>query len=244
MKKIRIGKDIKARWSVTVNGEPADLASMDLKLIVQDSFGRCREQPFVIEGSDIVFAFRGTEQRTLGRYAVTLWANHGKNGQTCLDNCEAFYLVQRTCQEDDGAAEGLSAESVSLSGDMALGVQGKSAYEAWLSQGHEGTEADFVAWLRKPAEDIADEAMKLCRDAADLAREIGDHPPVIGDNGNWFVWDIGRDLYIDTGKPSTGDVLFPTFNIDPETMELVMDCPDGTTEGLVTLENGELIFNA
>ena len=67
---------------------------------------------------------------------------------------------------------------------------------------------------------------------------------MIGENGNWLVWDIVSDMYIDTGKPSTGDVLFPTFHIDPETMELVMDCQDGAADGVVALEDGELIFNA
>ena len=36
-------------------------------------------------------------------------------------------------------------------------------------------------------------------DAADRAEEAAAHPPVPGENGNWYIWDVVADVYVDSG---------------------------------------------
>ncbi len=40
--------------------------------------------------------------------------------------------------------------------------------------------------------------------ARDEARDAAQHPPVIGANGNWYLWDWQAGRYVDSGKPSQG----------------------------------------
>ena len=241
VKKVRIGKDIRIRWRITVNGAPAELEKMDLRLEVVDRFSRKYPLRCITEGSEVVATWEGKTQQHTGNHTATLWVNWGRDGQAVVDRCNFVELVPLSCMEAAGDA---SIADIVFTDNITIGVQGKSAFESWLSQGYEGTEADFIAWIQKPALDAAAKAEEICHDVESLANEISAHPPMIGENGNWLVWDIVSDMYIDTGKPSTGDVLFPTFHIDPETMELVMDCQDGAADGVVALEDGELIFNA
>lgn len=159
MKRVRIGKDLKARWTILTNGESVSLHGRDLRLEVVNRFGR-KEWEYTIEDENVVvFTLPGRVQRYLGEYTFTLWENYGKAGQTAVDSCGGIELVPTTCME--GGDSGTDTEPVELETSvLELGVSGDSAYEIWLSQGHEGTEEDFLAWLRQPAEDAGKEAEK------------------------------------------------------------------------------------
>lgn len=162
MQKIRIGKDIRVSWRILTNGADAPLEDRDLRLEIVDFYDR-RAHDFRIEGGNIVvFVFAGSEQRHLGRHTFTLWENRGKEGQTVVDSCDGIELVPTTCRE---ACGGLEPCEVDLCSILEAGVKGDSAYEIWLSQGHEGTEDDFLAWLRQPA----DQGAELARTAAEEA---------------------------------------------------------------------------
>lgn len=162
MQKIRIGKDIRVRWRILTNGADAPLEDRDLRLEIVDFYDR-RAHDFRIEGGNIVvFVFAGPEQRHLGRHTFTLWENRGKEGQTVVDSCSGVELVPTTCRE---ACGGLEPCEVDLCSILEAGVKGDSAYETWLSQGHEGTEDDFLAWLRQPSV----EGSELARTAAEEA---------------------------------------------------------------------------
>lgn len=54
--------------------------------------------------------------------------------------------------------------------------------------------------------------------AGELAREAATHPPIIGDNGNWFLYDLENKQYIDSEKPSLSDGVY--FETD-ETLSLI-----------------------
>lgn len=43
------------------------------------------------------------------------------------------------------------------------------------------------------------------QNSADNAREVASHPPVIGSNGNWELYDKATGGYTDSGKPSRGE---------------------------------------
>ena len=162
MQKIRIGKDIRVRWRILTNGADAPLEDRDLRLEIVDFYDR-RAHDFRIEGGNkVVFVYAGSEQRHLGRHTFTLWENRGKEGQTVVDSCDGIELVPTTCRE---ACGGLEPCEVDLCSILEAGVKGDSAYETWLSRGHEGTEDDFLAWLRQPA----DQGAELARTAAEEA---------------------------------------------------------------------------
>lgn len=44
-----------------------------------------------------------------------------------------------------------------------------------------------------------------------LAQELNDHPPKMGDNGNWWQWDISKHTYVDTGVIARGGAMYPAF---------------------------------
>ena len=159
MQKIRIGKDIRVSWRILTNGADAPLTDRDLHLEVADFYDRRAHDFRIEEGNRVVFVFAGSEQRHLGRHTFTLWENRGKEGQTVVDSCDGIELVPTTCRE---ACGGLEPCEVDLCSILEAGVKGDSAYETWLSQGHEGTEDDFLAWLRQPA----DQGAELARAAA------------------------------------------------------------------------------
>ena len=44
-----------------------------------------------------------------------------------------------------------------------------------------------------------------------LAKELNDHPPKMGDNGNWWNWDLSKHAYVDTGVIARGGAMYPSF---------------------------------
>lgn len=78
------------------------------------------------------------------------------------------------------------------------GEDGKSAYQSAVDGGYQGTEAEFNDELS----DIR-YAASLARDAADDAEAAAEHYPKI-QNGTWWVWDVERELFVDTGISAQG----------------------------------------
>lgn len=121
MRKIRIGKDIAVKWVILTNGTPQSLEGRDLLLVLADPFGNRSTPAFSVDGNTVSFTYRGTEQRILGTYRLTLWENYGKSGQTAVDACEAFGLVRFTCLEGECGASSIRTESVDIgTSDMQL----------------------------------------------------------------------------------------------------------------------------
>ena len=175
----RIGKDIRVRWRILTNGEASPLEGRDLRLEVVTRFGRTERAFSVEDGNVVVFTLPGMEQRYLGEYTFTLWENWGKAGQTAVDSCGGIELVPTTCMEVGDS--GLETETVELETSvLELGVSGDSAYEIWLSQGHEGTEEDFLAWLRQPAEDAGKEAQEAATRADSAAKTANNTNSLVG----------------------------------------------------------------
>lgn len=44
-----------------------------------------------------------------------------------------------------------------------------------------------------------------------LAQELNDHPTKMGDNGNWWQWDLSKHTYVDTGVIARGGAMYPAF---------------------------------
>lgn len=44
-----------------------------------------------------------------------------------------------------------------------------------------------------------------------IAQELNEHPVKMGDNGNWWQWNIRNHAYEDTGIVARGGAMYPTF---------------------------------
>ena len=90
----------------------------------------------------------------------------------------------------------------------------------------------------------AETAANNANTQANRAKEQADNPPKMGDNGNWWKWDETQKKYVDTGILAKGGILYPTFTIDPDTMELIMYYQDDIAADMFDIDNeGFLIFN-
>lgn len=149
MESIRREKDIRCRWAVTVNGGEQPLDDMILRLVLHDPLGNHTEIPCTVQGNEVVFSVTPELQKSTGRYSATLYATVGEQ-HTAVDACDFLRIVSNTCAESFGSSSDIELETVELTGDLQLGVQGDSAYEVWLKAGNEGTIEDFLNWLRTP----------------------------------------------------------------------------------------------
>lgn len=153
--KYRIGKDITIKMSVLTNGESVSLDGRDISIMLKTPM--CENIPlnFSTEGNVITTKYAGTKQKYCGMYMITIWENYGKIGQTALDFCNAFELVSSTCKEVP-SSEGLELETVDLEGDIAIGIQGRSAYEIAVANGFQGTEEEWLESLKGEPGDKGD----------------------------------------------------------------------------------------
>ena len=76
-------------------------------------------------------------------------------------------------------------------------------------------------------------------ESAQTAQEYSGKPPII-QNDTWWTWNAEQGKYVDTGESARGDVMYATFDIDPETGLLTMTTPDGYTGPTFVIVNGFL----
>ena len=95
---IRIGQTIILTWKIKTNGEDLSLANRDLRLFLSSPFGKTEIADFLVEDNTIVFKYEGKQQKSVGKYDVTLYENYGKANQAVVDVCNAFTLVDKSCQ--------------------------------------------------------------------------------------------------------------------------------------------------
>lgn len=172
MRKIRAEKEFVLRWSgILTNGKPESLEGRDLTLYLVNPYGSAIAQDIEVENNTIAARISAGTCNVLGQYRLKLYANKGKSGQTVLDNCEGFLVVATTCQEGDNTP-GLEIDTVELSGgDMAIGIQGRSAYEIAVANGFEGTEAEWLESLKMTYSDLTPEQIaELQRPATESAQ--------------------------------------------------------------------------
>lgn len=160
MRKIRIGKDIKIRWGVTIDGVVADPVVYDLTLELRDAFGSTVEvaQPTLVDGL-LETTFYGKDQKRTGAYRLTLWLNKGKEGQSVVDACDAFTLVSCSC--DEGGEGDLDLEVVDVA-TASLDVGGGSGGGSGVS--------DYLLLSNKPS------INKVILDGNKTAEELGLQP--------------------------------------------------------------------
>lgn len=72
------------------------------------------------------------------------------------------------------------------------------------------TEAGRVTAENKRIDDTLT-ALTESEKQTNLAQELNDHPPKMGDNGNWWQWDLSKHTYVDTGVIARGGAMYPAF---------------------------------
>lgn len=122
MQKIRQGKDFMIEWPVLTNGDPVPLEGRDLRLELHAPGRKTIDIPFEVKGIDVIVRILPVYQTTLGTHKFTLWENFGRDGQTMVDSCDAFQLVDSTCKEGSsscGCSSDIKTHHVKLTmGDM------------------------------------------------------------------------------------------------------------------------------
>lgn len=85
----------------------------------------------------------------------------------------------------------------------------------------------------------AENSAESSKDNADTARQYSGKPPIIQD-GRWWTWNAERQVYIDTGESSRGNLMYATFFVDLIDGSLYMVTDDEYTGPRFHLVNGEL----
>lgn len=109
MEKIRKGNDIEIRWAIYagqgIDEVPYDLTGRNLSIYFRNQFGRTEIYDFKTERHIISFKYLGKDQKHTGVYSIELVENEGREGMHTVDECDAFTLVNHSC-ETGGESEG------------------------------------------------------------------------------------------------------------------------------------------
>ena len=158
MKPIPIGNDLNVSWAINRMGEGVPLSAYKLDLYMECGYARMPITEYTVDGNTVKFPFWGKDQKKTGVYKLVAVGNGGEKGMFTATCCGAFQLssgCEVSCQSDLQVPAEVSCQS-----DLQVPANGLSAYQVWLSNGHQGTEEDFLDWLQQPAQSAAEEAGK------------------------------------------------------------------------------------
>ena len=93
--------------------------------------------------------------------------------------------------------------------------------------------------IRTLAETLTDAEVELISAAASALVSAAGRASYIGDNGNWYVWDGTKGMFVDSGKSSRGQQGVPgaTPNLQIGTVETLPAGSDATASMGGTVEN-------
>lgn len=141
MRKIRIGNDFTFYWAIEREGLPEDFSKAIEKRLTASVFGKKIDVPFTIEGNILKIEFTPEICNVAGvynlefSYTLTDTVLSDENRKCRLD-IDAFQIVSRTSQADDPL-------EFAITSDMAVAIQGKSAYDIAKEGGYEGTYEEY-----------------------------------------------------------------------------------------------------
>ena len=102
-------------------------------------------------------------------------------------------------------------------------------------QGRVGAEKrrDSAEHLRETNTSTVIESSKA---QTELAKELNEHPPKMGENGNWWRWNLQTHAYEDTGIIARGGAMYPTFRQSRNKL-LMIDYGSNVSEHVVKRRN-------
>ena len=167
-------------------GTPQDLTGLTVVVrVLRDGTADIFLPEFVIEGNDnniVKFVWPATEQ-AVGNYTFDVTFTDGGINVNRIDwhGPRGMRLVEHSYQVYGDDSFGVkSNEEIGLIGYFTTSGVGMSAFEVWVaspeSEGYEKTVEGFMAYLRQPATDAAEEA------EADHERAVADHAQAVADH--------------------------------------------------------------
>lgn len=99
-----------------------------------------------VEDGNIIAVWTADQQLALGDYDIILYADKGRMGQACADQCRFVRLVAHSSQADDAPCGGGLEATVQLR-PVTLSLSGLSAYDIAVGNGFNGTEAEWLESL-------------------------------------------------------------------------------------------------
>lgn len=120
----------------------------------------------------------------------------------------------------DVQATGLSDDTDTSSSELAPYIDGAQAAAREAAESAQtAVDAKNTAVSAKDtavsAKNDAVSAKEAAEEAAEIATESNTHPPYIGSNGNWYVWNTTTNQYVDSGVDAS-----ITVSVDPNTVTL------------------------
>lgn len=162
---------------------------------------------------------------------------------TLSDNLKGLYTIGVKLINGVQTSVKVSLEYIQTAYENAVKAT-NSANEAAKSANNAASSANTAATNANEKAQKAETAANSANTQANRAKEQADNPPKMGENGNWWKWDETQKKYVDTGILAKGGILYPTFTIDPDTMELIMYYQDDIAADMFDIDNeGFLIFN-
>lgn len=125
MKRIRKGNDIEVKWSIykDVDGvtSPYIMDRKNIKLYLNTPSNVVEITDFYITDNIINWLFKGSLQKSSGNYQMTLVENDGKINMRTIDVCNAFRLVNCSCDEGGKDESTVSTSTVLLLSQIEVG---------------------------------------------------------------------------------------------------------------------------
>lgn len=188
MKDIRKGNDITIHWAIyTKSGSqriPYALDGKDLTLILGSPYMRKEVKGFSVKGNIITWTYFGKDQKSAGKFSLVLIENEGKEGMHTVDKCNAFRIVNHSCE--CGGSDDSDVKTVTLEFESTIDM-GDSA----------GSSVDLSAYLATFPQEFSEEQKIQAREN-------------IGAESEAFVTDFTveqvRDLYLGQGDEITVNV--------------------------------------
>lgn len=168
--------------------------------------------PYHIEDNTLIAMWTADRQFATGDYDIILYAHKNEGGQAVCDQYRFVRLVSHTAQAD--APDDSGIEAVIAMQPVTLELSGLSAYEVAVINGFQGTEEEWLASLKKPAEDAAEELKQEIEQFKEDTKEelqadikafgyYEDNPEFIRvytDADGKFLWGIRIDGSIEWAK--------------------------------------------
>lgn len=204
--------------------------------------------PYHIEDNTLIAMWTADRQFATGDYDIILYAHKNEGGQAVCDQYRFVRLVSHTAQAD--APDDSGIEAVIAMQPVTLELSGLSAYEVAVINGFQGTEEEWLASLKKPAEDAAEELKQEIEQFKEDTKEelqadikaLGyyeDNPEFIRaytDAEGKFLWGIRIDGSIEWAK----GVPTPVQNALKELADKIKDLGGDKIEEVETALNEKI----
>lgn len=114
------------------DGKPFQLQGRTLKLYLKNMYGSKEITDFSVKGNQIHWTFFGKDQKSTGRYSLTLVANENEVGMITVDTCDFVRLVFHSCAvRCDSDSPNVETETIELTStlDYVANVEQGGSYD-------------------------------------------------------------------------------------------------------------------